>query len=188
MLDFLKNKGDTMRYITFLLYTAAMVLIAIFLGCSTENPLCSDNFCVEGDIFPRDHLFFDEEYSEVAVDETVLLNIITSTAPPIPALTNTPSLSNIVAHVAAGGRECLEQTYTITATVDFNLLAIGGKSMTLVTNNDDISFFITAYDDPDSLADYQVGETYTFTLFISGIGRYNEDNRRDQSIFSTLAE
>ena len=60
--------------------------------------------------------------------------------------------------------------------------------MTLVTNNDDISFFITAYEDPDSLADYQEGETYTFTLFISGIGRYNEDNRRDQSIFSTLAE
>ena len=162
------------------------VLIPMLLGCSTENPLCSDNFCVEGQIFPKDHLIFDEEYSEVAVDEVVLLNIVATARPPIPALTNTPSLSNIVAHVTAGGRDCLDQTYTITGIVDHNLIGIGGKSITLVSGNDDITFFISSYDDPELLQDYAVGEAYTFTTHIDSIGRYQEDDRKHLNIFSDI--
>ena len=45
-----------MRYITFLFFAAMMVLIPMLLGCSSENPICSDNFCVTGEIFLRSEI------------------------------------------------------------------------------------------------------------------------------------
>ena len=70
-----------MRYITFLLYTVLMVLIAMLLGCSTENPLCSQNYCVDGEIFLRSQLFEDEEFSEVNIVESDFIAAFANTTP-----------------------------------------------------------------------------------------------------------
>ena len=39
----------------------------------------------------------------------------------------------------------------------------------------------------DALADYNEGETYTFTVSVRAIGRYS-DNRKQQSIHTDLVE
>ena len=172
-----------MKHFLFLI----LITIAILAGCSTENPICSENFCVTGEVFPRSELTWNEEFEEISVDEATLINVITATTPAPPVLGDTPTLADIVSHVDAGGRGCIEKTYTFTATVEFNLTSIGGSSITLVTNNDDISFFITNRDDPESLQDYTEGTEYTFTVYIRSVGRYDPDNRKAQSIFSNLA-
>ena len=30
-----------------------LTFLMLTIGCSTENPLCTDNYCVEGEIYPR---------------------------------------------------------------------------------------------------------------------------------------
>ena len=56
-----------------LTYALILTLVILTIGCSTENPLCSDNYCVSGEIFLRSQLFEDEEFSEVNVNESQLL-------------------------------------------------------------------------------------------------------------------
>lgn len=67
-----------MRYILILTLTALF-----FSGCSTENPLCTDNFCIEGEIFPRSELG-DRDFEELpdTVDEAELLAIFRGEKPP----------------------------------------------------------------------------------------------------------
>ena len=57
------------------------VLIPMLLGCETENPLCSDNYCVSGEIFLRSQLFEDEEFSEVDIVESNFIAAFANTAP-----------------------------------------------------------------------------------------------------------
>lgn len=173
-----------MKLFTFLLFVIAVIFT---LGCSTENPLCTDNYCVEGEIYPRSWLHQDEKFDEVSVDDTAVLNAIVGTTPAPPALTNTPTLSEIVAHVAAGGRDCLEQTYTIKGAVEFKFVSERSNFITLETGNEDVNFFISGGDDLDALADYDEGETYMFTVSVRAIGRYS-DNRKQQSIHTDLVE
>lgn len=172
-----------MKLFTFLLFVIAVIFM---LGCSTENPLCTDNYCVEGEIYPRSWLQWDEKFDEVSVDDTAVLNAIVGTTPAPPTLTNTPTLSQIVEHVAAGGRDCLEQTYTIKGAVEFKFVSERSNFITLETGNEDVNFFISG-DDLDALADYNEGETYTFTVSVRAIGRYS-DNRKQQSIHTDLVE
>ena len=71
----------------------------------------------------------------------------------------------------------LEQTVTITATVRFNLVQRHETSsaITLVTNSESVSFFVTDRTDRESLRDYQEDQQYTFTLFIIQIDPPDED-------------
>lgn len=43
-------------FLVVLLAFAFFVFCMAFAGCSTENPLCTDNYCVEGKIFERSEL------------------------------------------------------------------------------------------------------------------------------------
>ena len=164
-----------------------LLLLSLF-GCSTENPLCTDNYCVEGEMYPRSWLDSGESFDEISVDDTALLNAIVGTTPPPPTLPNTPTLSNIVAHVAAGGRACLEKTYTLDGIVVFKYQGTRSTFVTLETDNDDVSFFISSTDDLNAFADYDEGEAYTFTVLVRSIGRHLADDRKHQSIHTDLAE
>ena len=55
----------------------ALILLTC-IACSTENPLCTDNYCVEGEIFVRSELG-DREFSELpaTVNEERILGILT---------------------------------------------------------------------------------------------------------------
>ena len=51
----------------------AMGIAAVgIVGCETQNPICTENFCVTGEVFPRSALG-DREFSEVDVDDSRLL-------------------------------------------------------------------------------------------------------------------
>ena len=115
------------------------------------------------------------------------MNAIVGTTPTPPPLTGTPTLSEIVAHVAAGGRDCLNQTYTIRGVVTFKYVSQRSNFITLETSNEDVSFFIGAGDDLNALAGYEEGESYNFTVVVDSLGRYN-DNRKQQSIHTKLAD
>lgn len=165
---------------------ALFAILLLTAGCSTENPLCTDNFCVEGQIYPKDWLHGDEDYSELAIDDTALLNAITGTTPPPPRLSPAPTLSEIVAHVAAGGRDCLEQTYTLEGTVRIKFVDEFSNFITLRTGHENVSFFISGGDNLDALVRYDEGQTYTFTIVVREVGRYREDDRKYQSIHTDL--
>lgn len=70
-----------MKTITFSLFLIAILTFSI--GCSTENPICSDNFCVQGVIFPKSELFEDEEFDTLPnhFTEQSLINLFTVKTP-----------------------------------------------------------------------------------------------------------
>ena len=156
-----------------LLLLLLLLLTPFILGCNTENPLCTDNYCVEGEIYPRSELVGD--FSPIAVDDSVILATFAGVTPATPIeitpapTTNQVSVANIVSDVVANGvdSDYVGQTVTLTATVRFNF--VGRGAITLVTDNRDISFFVTDYVNPESFANYAEGSTYEFTLFIRDV-------------------
>ena len=64
-----------MRY--FLIYTVLMVMIAVFLGCETTNPLCSDTYCIEGEIYLKSELADDVTFDALpgtVSEETLVID------------------------------------------------------------------------------------------------------------------
>ena len=63
------------------LFTFSLIVIAVVftLGCSTENPLCTDNYCIKGEIFLKTDLEEDETFDELpgTVSEQTLINLLT---------------------------------------------------------------------------------------------------------------
>ena len=154
-----------MKLYTFSLFP--ILSLAFSIGCGTENPICTDSFC----IVPRDTV----EGEVIEVDETKVLALIAKTtevdqpsitpiAPPMGV-----SLSDIVTSAARGSTQYVGQTVTIQGTVRFNLVNDGGKAITLITNNDKVTFFVVDFDNPETLRNYVEGSTYTFTLFIEDV-------------------
>lgn len=62
-----------MKLLTFLL------IPLLFAACSTENPLCTDNYCVTGEIFPRADLDDDATFDMLpaTVNEAKLIQLLT---------------------------------------------------------------------------------------------------------------
>ena len=172
-----------------LIVTLMLILfIAVILlsGCYTENPLCTDNYCVSGEIFLRSQLLEGEEFSEIDVAESQLLAAFANTTPQTPvqtlpdAVETDVSLMDIITDVVAGNTTYLNQTVTITA---FVVWKNDSGTGVLLYENDDIAaannegarFFIATSDDPAPLADYSVGNSYTFTVLITTILSPNAD-------------
>ena len=60
-----------------------VILLLSLLGCSTENPLCTDNYCVEGEIYLKSDLEEDQSYDDVPanVSEQSLVNLFSIQTP-----------------------------------------------------------------------------------------------------------
>ena len=144
----------------FILFVGAMLLI----GCSTENPLCTDSFClVSRDTITGDIIEIDEsKVIALIAKDPVLVEPIT----PAPDTSNT-TFSSIVSDVANGGTQYLNQTVTFTATVRFYLEETG--SLSLETNTEDVFFFITDREKVHNLSRFLPDSTYTFTVHIRNI-------------------
>ena len=169
-----------MRHITFLLLTLVMVLITILFGCESQNPICSENFCLEGEIFPRSEIG-NREFSEVDIDDAVIFatfantTLTTPATEPIPVdIDPTPkegitktTIATIVSDTLAGGTRFEGTLVELTGTVDW--IAEDDDALTFKTNNPDIDLFVRAYGD---LAEgtfknaFTTGETYTVQLYI----------------------
>ena len=162
-----------------------VILLLSLFGCSTENPLCTDNYCVEGEIYPRSELADDALFSQLAIDDALLLATFAGVTPATPIET-TPEpaeteLMDIINDVGTGSETYLNQTVTITATVVFK--GEDGTGITLYKNasfieaaNEQALFSILSPDNPVPLAGYSVGNTYTFTVFILLILPPNEEH------------
>ena len=57
-----------------------MLSVVLLAGCETLNPICSDNFCVEGEIFPKSDLDEDQPYDEApsTLSESQFLNLLSN--------------------------------------------------------------------------------------------------------------
>lgn len=179
----MKNKH--FLFLVVLLAFALFVFAMAFAGCSAENPICSTNFCAVGEIFPRSDLDDTIVFSEVDINDSLILATLISTPQPVdttpivepiptqPTPDNTVTLADIVSDVKKNGVASTykEQTVTITATVKFNLVVNPGtgKSITLVTGAENISFFVTDLDTPETLRHYVEGNSYAFTIFIDDV-------------------
>ena len=177
---------------------SAFALMIFTIGCSTENPLCSTTYCVDGEIFLRSQLLEDEEFSEVNVVEQSLIAAFAN-ATPVTPIETTPnpvetdlSLMDIINDAGTGSEAYLNQTVTVTATVVYK--SDDGTGITLYKNanvieavKENATFSIISLDDPIPLAGYTVGNTYTFTVFIKTILPPNED-RAFYSIGAVLVE
>ena len=158
------------------LFTLSLfILVVSMLGCSAENPVCSTNFCAIGEVFPRSELEDGQAFSEVDIDDSVIFaTLIGGDVNTTPVGTTLPSdavtLDDIVSDVASGGTTYTGKIVTMTATVALDASAFESKSaVTLVTNNEDVIFFIVSRDNPAKLANYKEGLSYTFDLFIRQI-------------------
>ena len=47
-----------------LAYVPILALLILTIGCNAENPICTDNFCAIGEVFPRSELD-TADFSEV---------------------------------------------------------------------------------------------------------------------------
>lgn len=181
-------------------YTFSLILIAILIfsiGCNTENPICSTNFCAIGEVFPRSELEAGQAFSEVDIDDSVIFATLIGGVTPVdttpvetdvdkaPAVT----LANIVNDVAVNGINSTykEQTVTITAAVNFTFDATATRNsgVTLYTHNEHIIFFVNDPDGADDLAHLKNGTSYTFTLFIRDVAT-STSNPENTNIWSNV--
>ena len=166
-----------MRYTILILFA---ITVVAFAGCDAQNPVCTDNFCFVGEAFPRSELEAGQEFSELAIDDSVIF--ATLIGKPTPAETpeiepepeTTVTLADIVADVETNGTESTYkgQTVTINAPVRSNLAApdkIGAPSVTLITHSEKVSFFLRDYDGTNDLEHLDNHTTYTFTISITNI-------------------
>ena len=149
-----------MRYLAFLIYVTVLVIMASSIGCGTDNPICTDSFC----LVPRDQV--TGEVTEL--DNAKVLALIDSLAVDTPEAVDTGTLAEIVSDTAAGGTAYNGRFVSVTGEVKANLTLTGtSEGLTLQSGNESVTFFVIAWGNRDNLTQYQVGETYDFSLFIA---------------------
>ena len=150
-----------MRYLMFLFYVLAMVLMVGVFGCGTENPICTDTFC----LVPRD----DVTGEIIEIDDAKVLTLLNTLAVDTPAVENTGTLADIVSDTAAGGTAYNGLFVSVTGEVEDNfvLRSSDSEGLTLQSGNDSVTFFVLSRGQPDNVREYPVGETYVFSLFIA---------------------
>ena len=141
------------------------------VACETQNPICTDNFCVTGEVFPRSEIG-DREFSEVDVDDSRLLATLAGIPEPTTPVDKTVdnTLAEIVNDTAAGGTTYNGRFVSVTGEVKKNFTLdpdSSSEALTLQSGNDKITFFVISWGVPDNLKDYQIGETYDFPVFIA---------------------
>ena len=163
-----------MRKIVFMGYMASMVLMAGVMGCESQNPICNDQWCVDGRIFSRAEIG-DAEFDEVDVNTTNLFTLI-GDMPPAETENTTPSvdLARIVADVNGNGigSEYKGQTVTITAVAWINyshVATVNIKGIGLYTHNSKVSCIVQDADGVNDLESVDTGSTYTLTISITEI-------------------
>lgn len=150
------------------------------LGCGTENPICSDNFCVTGEIFPKNELDPDVTYDAVTVDESAVLTMFTNTQPP--PHTKTPdvatdspqpdvTLTDIISDVGKGNKTYLNKIVTVTGFVVYRDKK--GDALTLHTNTSLVDsgkqpamFWIESFGNPEVLDAFPLRSRHTVTVTI----------------------
>lgn len=158
-----------------------LLLLIVFIafvsaGCETENPLCTENFCVEGVVYPIDELDPDQSYDELEIDDELLLEIIGKNVGNIDItfvrtdeVEVAATMEEVVADVLNGRARYQGLAIIIDAVVSWR--SADDLAITVVAD-DDVDFFIVSpgLEEPLS-ADILVGTEYTFLIYIWDIER-----------------
>ena len=66
-------------WITFLALCLLWVVLCTLCGCETENPLCTDTYCIQGEIFLKSDLKKGQKFEKLpaTVDEATLTRLFT---------------------------------------------------------------------------------------------------------------
>ena len=164
-------------------------IIVAFAGCEAQNPVCTDNFCFVGEAFPRSELEDGQEFSEIDIDDSVILATLIGTVTPVeptPVVKETPQPQNrtpatqatlegadqttiaaIVSNTLAGGDRFEGTVVEVTAVV--RSVDDGNEWLTLQTNNTNATFFVNAYGDVSEgtfKKSFVEGNSYIFQLYI----------------------
>jgi hypothetical protein len=77
---------------------ASIMMILIFMlaiGCETQNPVCSENYCVIGEIFPRSEIGDGEfEALPASVDEETVVGLLAGKYQGSAAIAGTPPVES----------------------------------------------------------------------------------------------
>ena len=65
-----------MRCLIVTRFLLTILVLSFAIGCSTENPLCTDNYCITGEIFSKDDLEADQPFEVLPIDESALIAAI----------------------------------------------------------------------------------------------------------------
>ena len=70
---------------TTLVFDRAVFMICVlsmkvlYIGCDTVNPLCGENYCVEGKIYPKSELGTGANYDELRIDDATVFKMLEQT-------------------------------------------------------------------------------------------------------------
>ena len=70
---------------TTLVFDRAVFIICVlsmkvlYIGCDTVNPLCGENYCVEGKIYPKSELGTGANYDELRIDDATVFKMLEQT-------------------------------------------------------------------------------------------------------------
>lgn len=160
-----------MKQLTLLFVLTAILAIT---GCSTENPLCTDNYCVEGEIYPRSELADDATFSEVEVDDARLLAAIGNIPAPVEITPDTDvnitetDVSTVIASLKADEPTFKGAFISVSAVVD--RYTEDGSALYLQTPNNDnwiVRMFVKDYHFDISSIFANDGTSHKFILWIS---------------------
>ena len=105
------------------------------LGCETTNPLCTDNYCVEGEIYPKSDLRVGAKYGELPIDDASIFAALADTQN-VKSEPKTPA--GFVSATPQGGQIPTNGTITVTfANVPENVrvsagrVIVGGRTATI---------------------------------------------------------
>ena len=164
-------KNRNMLFLLVLFALAMIVWVLAFTGCETQNPICTENYCITGEIFAKDDLAENQAFDALpgTVSEDDLLAIFRGDAPVVNT-ENEATLQDILSDVRLGNKTYLNKVVTVTGIVawrntDGRSLVISEDGSVLVA----IPFFITSFEDASLLNSYRVGGSYTFTVMITQI-------------------
>ena len=154
-----------MRY--FLIFVLVLVLLASLLGCGTENPICTEVFC----LVPREDV--TGEITEIDDAKVLtLLNTLAVDTPEPEAVDNTGTLADIVSDVASGSMTFVGQTVRITAVAWINyshVPTVNVRGIGLYTHNSKVSCIVQDADGVNDLHSVDTGATYALSVNITEI-------------------
>ena len=157
-----------------------MVFISCAVGCGTENPICTDSFC----LVPRD----DVTGEVIELDNAKVLALIDSLAVETPEAVDSGTLAEIVSDTAAGGTAYHQRFVTVSAVIEENFTITGtSDGLTLETGNESVTFFVSSYGTRERSQGYLIGETYDLTLFITEQSPDTHNNDGSFNVWSHLA-
>ena len=182
-------KMGGLKFLSPILITA----ILFSLGCETINPLCTDNYCVEGEIYPKSELRPGTKYGELPIDDASIFAALAGTQN-VKSEPKTPAW--FVSATPPGGQIAANGTITVTfanapenVKVSAGRVIVGGRTATILGpfTPGPLTLTITWVDGSQTLT-YTVIAPETIAPTITGGTIKNGDRDVDPAVINSAAK